>query len=260
MVLFPVDYQSPTRKRAGNLPDSLARRASIRAKYGPIYISLTAESLKTRLDRGARPRRLAMARNFCQTNLHEKESMYGVLHPVGGGDPIPLLKKSLMVGRRESCDIVLRFSNVSSQHCELNINDGFWYVRDLNSRNGVKVNGNRVTEKRIDPGDVLAIAKHAYEVNYSPVDLARSGRHRQIRRMRSFSARACWNVPACKVPVRPSRSQCRSAATAMRRRRDTTSPATSPARPDRIASAMIRCRSRLPSGTVAAGNREIVAS
>ena len=101
--------------------------------------------------------------------------MYGELHPVGGGDPIPLLKKDLVVGRRESCDIVLRFSNVSAQHCELNVNDGFWYVRDLNSRNGVKVNGNRVTEKRLDPGDVIWIAKHAYEVKYSPVDLGAVG-------------------------------------------------------------------------------------
>jgi hypothetical protein len=101
--------------------------------------------------------------------------MYGELHPIGGGDPIPLLKKNLLVGRRESCDIVLRFSNVSSQHCELHVNDGFWYVRDLNSRNGVKVNGNQVTEKRVDPGDVLWIAKHAYEVKYSPVDLGAVG-------------------------------------------------------------------------------------
>jgi hypothetical protein len=45
----------------------------------------------------------------------------------------------------------------------------------LNSRNGVKVNGNRVTEKRIDPGDVLSVAKHSYEVNYSPVDLGAVG-------------------------------------------------------------------------------------
>ena len=101
--------------------------------------------------------------------------MYGELHPIGGGDPIPLLKRNLLVGRRESCDIVLRFSNVSSHHCELNVNDGFWYVRDLNSRNGVKVNGNRVTEKRIDPGDILWIAKHGYEVKYSPVDLGAVG-------------------------------------------------------------------------------------
>ena len=102
--------------------------------------------------------------------------MYGELQPIGGGDPIPLLKRNLLVGRRESCDIVLRFSNVSSQHCELNVNEGYWSVRDLNSRNGVKVNGNRVTtDKLIYPGDVLWIAKHGYEVNYSPVDLGAVG-------------------------------------------------------------------------------------
>ena len=101
--------------------------------------------------------------------------MYGELLPVGGGDPIPLLKESLLVGRRESCDIVLRFSNVSAHHCQLTVNNGFWYVQDLNSRNGVKVNGVRVDEKRIDPGDVLWVAKHGYTVAYSPVDLGAVG-------------------------------------------------------------------------------------
>jgi predicted component of type VI protein secretion system len=101
--------------------------------------------------------------------------MYGELLPVGGGDPIPLLKRSLLVGRRESCDIVLRFSNVSAHHCQLTVNAGYWYVRDMNSRNGVKVNGVRVTEKRVDPGDVLSVAKHKYEVKYSPVDLGAVG-------------------------------------------------------------------------------------
>ena len=41
---------------------------------------------------------------------------FGELVPVGGGDPIPLLKKTLLVGRRETCDVVLRFANVSSNH------------------------------------------------------------------------------------------------------------------------------------------------
>jgi adenylate cyclase len=96
--------------------------------------------------------------------------MYGELVPSGGGDPIPLLKQSLLVGRRESCDIVLRFSNVSAHHCQLDIVGGYWYVQDLKSRNGVKVNGNRVHEKRLDPGDVLSVAKHSYIVQYSPVE------------------------------------------------------------------------------------------
>ena len=101
--------------------------------------------------------------------------MHGELIPLGGGDPIPLLKKNLLVGRRESCDIVLRFSNVSAHHCQLICNGGYWYVKDLQSRNGIKVNGMRVSEKRLDPGDELSIAKHRYDVRYSPYDLGAVG-------------------------------------------------------------------------------------
>src|SRR3989304_6933423 len=80
------------------------------------------------------------------------------------GDTIPLLKKHLLVGRRESCDIVLRFANVSAHHCELTVDGGYLYIRDLQSRNGVKVNGIRVQQKRLDPGDHVSIAKHKYKV------------------------------------------------------------------------------------------------
>ncbi len=101
--------------------------------------------------------------------------MFGELHPLGGGDPIPLVKRTLLVGRRESCDIVLRFANVSAHHCQLTLNGGYWYVKDMKSRNGVKVNGNRVTEKLINPGDTLSVAKHHYELKYSPSDLGAIG-------------------------------------------------------------------------------------
>lgn len=101
--------------------------------------------------------------------------MYGQLNPLGGGDPIPLQKKALLVGRRETCDVVLRFSNVSAHHCELVLKDGYWYVRDLDSRNGTRVNGTRVTHKRLDPGDVLAIANHKFRVEYSPQELGAVG-------------------------------------------------------------------------------------
>ena len=97
--------------------------------------------------------------------------MFGELQPVGGGDPIPLLKTFLLVGRRESADIVLRFPNVSGHHCELSLSDGYWHVKDLGSSNGTKVNGGRVTEQRLEPGDRLAIARHEYEICYEPASL-----------------------------------------------------------------------------------------
>jgi pSer/pThr/pTyr-binding forkhead associated (FHA) protein len=71
--------------------------------------------------------------------------MYGELLPVGGGDPIPLLKTTLVIGRRESADIVLRFPNVSGSHCELCVVEGYWFIKDLGSSNGTKVNGSRIS-------------------------------------------------------------------------------------------------------------------
>jgi adenylate cyclase len=97
--------------------------------------------------------------------------MFGELVPVGGGDPIPLLKKRLRIGRREGCDIILAFGNVSSYHCLIEIEEGYWFVRDLNSRNGVKVNEKKLlpgVRKRLDPNDELRIAKHKYSVKYDP--------------------------------------------------------------------------------------------
>lgn len=104
-----------------------------------------------------------------------ERTTYGELIPRGGGDSIPLLRKNLKIGRRESCDIVLRFANVSAHHCQLIVNGGYWYVRDLDSRNGVKVNGMKVHEKIVQPGDQIAVAKHIYEIRYSPSDLGAKG-------------------------------------------------------------------------------------
>jgi adenylate cyclase len=101
--------------------------------------------------------------------------MFGELVPIGGGDPIPLLENKLLVGRRESCEIVLRFANVSAHHCQLFIEHGYWYVKDLKSRNGTRVAGQRVTRKRLDPGDEIWFAKHKYTIEYSPVDQGASG-------------------------------------------------------------------------------------
>ncbi len=107
--------------------------------------------------------------------MYGSDAEYGELIPLGGGDTIPLKKQQLLVGRRESCDIVLRFANVSAHHCQLTVDGGYWYARDLGSRNGIKVNNVRVQDKRLDPGDVLAVAKHRYEVRYSPADLGAVG-------------------------------------------------------------------------------------
>ncbi|HLN30792.1 MAG TPA: FHA domain-containing protein [Gemmataceae bacterium] len=92
--------------------------------------------------------------------------VHGQLVPLLGGDPIPLVRDCLTVGRRESCDIPLRFPNVSGVHCELTFRDGYWHIRDRGSTNGIKVNGNRVLARYLHPGDVITIAKRKFTIEY----------------------------------------------------------------------------------------------
>jgi pSer/pThr/pTyr-binding forkhead associated (FHA) protein len=100
---------------------------------------------------------------------------FGILVALGGGEDIPLLQKRIVIGRRETCDLVLRFPNVSGQHARLTLEEGYWFVKDLNSRNGTKVNGLRVDRKRLDRGDTLTLAKHQFRIEYDPEALGAYG-------------------------------------------------------------------------------------
>jgi pSer/pThr/pTyr-binding forkhead associated (FHA) protein len=100
-------------------------------------------------------------------NSEASDSSLGVLTPVGGGDPIPLLKPRVVVGRQGNCDIRLREPSISSRHCELELNNGYWYVRDLGSSNGIRVDGVKCESKCLMPGSVLWIAKLRYRITYT---------------------------------------------------------------------------------------------
>ena len=92
----------------------------------------------------------------------------GQLVPIRGGDVIPLIRDQMSMGRRESCDIHLPFANVSALHCELTYKQGYWFITDLGSTNGIKVNGSRVHKRALSPDDTITIAKRTYRIEYSP--------------------------------------------------------------------------------------------
>ncbi len=92
--------------------------------------------------------------------------MLGVLKPCKGGNPIPLTKPKMLVGRKSFCDIELKFKNVSSRHCELEFRDGFWYVKDLDSTNGTSINGKGCQHEWVKPGSILGIARHRFTLEY----------------------------------------------------------------------------------------------
>ncbi len=53
-----------------------------------------------------------------------------------------------VIGRQEGCDIVLPSSSVSRRHAKLFVQDGRCYIEDLNSANGVTVDGQNVVKQR----------------------------------------------------------------------------------------------------------------
>jgi hypothetical protein len=93
----------------------------------------------------------------------------GILKPVGGGDPIPLFKPELIIGRRRSCDICLDFANISGKHCMLRLVNSVWHVRDLGSTNGTSLNGMLLSsEHSVMPDDELKIASRLFTIDYEP--------------------------------------------------------------------------------------------
>jgi hypothetical protein len=65
----------------------------------------------------------------------------------------------MTVGRDDEADIVLPERQISRQHIRLHIEDGHFYVEDLESRNGTWVNGQRLQGRQeIFDGDEIHLA------------------------------------------------------------------------------------------------------
>jgi len=63
---------------------------------------------------------------------------------VAGGRRLVVGPNGAVIGRSRECDIVLDEANVSRRHAEILPSGRSWLVKDLNSTNGVRVNGRAV--------------------------------------------------------------------------------------------------------------------
>jgi hypothetical protein len=85
---------------------------------------------------------------------------------VGRGKRTVLSGSRVVIGRSRDCEITLDDPNVSRRHAEIRNEGGAWVVADLGSTNGVKVNGQRVNQYALQPGDelTLGLERLVYEV------------------------------------------------------------------------------------------------
>ena len=74
-----------------------------------------------------------------------------------GAEEHSLSERRMIVGRSRESDIRLSDPNVSRQHAELRNENGDYWVIDLDSTNGLEVNGRRVQRAKLSNGDVIVM-------------------------------------------------------------------------------------------------------
>jgi len=75
-----------------------------------------------------------------------------------GAQQILLERDRLSIGRLSYNDVVLPSSQISRQHAELRCINGEWWIADLQSTNGLHLNGRRIQQHHLANGDRIVLA------------------------------------------------------------------------------------------------------
>ncbi len=80
------------------------------------------------------------------------------------GPSILIDRPILLFGRHQECDVQLNSKKISRRHCVLAQVNDYLVIRDLGSTNGIRINGHKVNEGKLVPGDELMIGNFRYQV------------------------------------------------------------------------------------------------
>lgn len=79
-----------------------------------------------------------------------------------------LVEFPVLIGRAADSQIRLDDHSISNHHCEIDYFNGTMIVRDLDTVHGTFVNGKRVGEAELKPGDQLAVGMLTFLVQLVP--------------------------------------------------------------------------------------------
>ncbi len=78
----------------------------------------------------------------------------------------PVIKPHLTIGRGQ-CDLRVRDSEVSREHCAIEVHDGVPMIKDLGSANGTLLNGHLIREHLLKDGDQIRVGSTLFNVTVS---------------------------------------------------------------------------------------------
>ncbi|MBD3673567.1 MAG: FHA domain-containing protein [Planctomycetaceae bacterium] len=91
-------------------------------------------------------------------NFLPKNHATAILVDLNRDHRISLAKDKFVIGRDASYDLTLPVGDVSSKHCELRREGQWWTIADLDSTNGIRVNGQKVSQQMLWHGDEIVIS------------------------------------------------------------------------------------------------------
>jgi predicted component of type VI protein secretion system len=103
-------------------------------------------------------------------------SMPAQLVSLADGPNIVIDKPILLIGRHPECDIQIDSRKISRRHCCIAQVADYLVVRDLGSTNGIRINGVRVLEGRLNENDELMIAGFRYRIAWDRASSEAVGR------------------------------------------------------------------------------------
>ncbi|MBX9789495.1 MAG: FHA domain-containing protein [Pirellulales bacterium] len=110
------------------------------------------------------------------------------------GREIRLLGPKFLIGRAEDCHLRPRSDLISRHHCVLLLEEQTLTIRDLGSRNGTLVNGERVVgERELLTGDNLVVGPLQFEVQIST--LAAPLKRPKVNSIKEAAARTAEGPP-----------------------------------------------------------------
>ena len=106
---------------------------------------------------------------------HPKEKIYAYITDMHSGERHPLNMWETSIGRSNSSDIVIRYPAISRSHAVLSRRIDGWYIYDIRSKHGIKINGTAINGKgTLTNGDKITFANvdFRFEVIDDPVQKA----------------------------------------------------------------------------------------
>ena len=125
----------------------------------PVGMRYTVPNMSEQKTSNVVPQTLVIEDGADKDNLRVRKTKLLVISGPLQGREFILNRETFMIGAGEHNDLVIKDSTVSKRHCEITVDQSGYQIRDLDSTNGTRVQGVRVSSAHLAPGSEIQLGK-----------------------------------------------------------------------------------------------------